>query len=143
MARLRRGELPAPGAWSGWCETIRSRGLQGESIGGIASRLGLAWPGSRSAEPVSAFLVPRPELIASLRAVGPKKTLVIVSCIRQLAETDPGDVRTPPEVLASLTDHLRERQRDVLHRRFGIGSGDRCTLEVIGRAYGLTRERIR
>ena len=39
---------------------------------------------------------------------------------------------------------LPKRVRDVLERRFGIGkSKERKTLEAIGAAYGITRERVR
>lgn len=39
---------------------------------------------------------------------------------------------------------LPKRVRDIIERRFGIGkSKDRKTLEAIGTAYGITRERVR
>lgn len=38
---------------------------------------------------------------------------------------------------------LNEKQREVLCRRFGLGGYDRQTLEEVGRAVGLTRERVR
>ena len=38
---------------------------------------------------------------------------------------------------------LNEKQREVLCRRFGLGGYDRQTLEEVGKAVGLTRERVR
>jgi DNA-directed RNA polymerase delta subunit len=41
------------------------------------------------------------------------------------------------------TEVLVERSRDIVRARFGIDSNDIQTLDGIGQAYGLTRERIR
>jgi RNA polymerase primary sigma factor len=38
---------------------------------------------------------------------------------------------------------LTPREQKVLRMRFGIGERQSCTLEEIGQAFGLTRERIR
>ena len=38
---------------------------------------------------------------------------------------------------------LEEKEREILSMRFGIGSDTTCTLDEIGRKFGLTRERIR
>lgn len=38
---------------------------------------------------------------------------------------------------------LNEKQREVLCRRFGLGGHERQTLEEVGKAVGLTRERVR
>ena len=43
------------------------------------------------------------------------------------------------EVLHTLSD----RERRVLQLRFGMGEGHGCTLEEVGREFGVTRERIR
>jgi len=43
---------------------------------------------------------------------------------------------------SNMLRELPERQKDVLSRRFGL-KGEKETLESIGEAYGLTRERIR
>jgi RNA polymerase primary sigma factor len=47
------------------------------------------------------------------------------------------------ESVTELLSGLTERERKVLEMRFGFGGGHECTLEEIGREYGLTRERIR
>lgn len=58
----------------------------------------------------------------------------------------------PAEILADerLAKHLEEcllelndKQREVLSRRFGLGGYERETLEEVGKAIGLTRERVR
>jgi RNA polymerase primary sigma factor len=38
---------------------------------------------------------------------------------------------------------LPERERQVIELRFGLGGAQPCTLEEVGRAFGVTRERIR
>jgi RNA polymerase primary sigma factor len=45
--------------------------------------------------------------------------------------------------LASVLDDLAENERRVLRRRFGLEGSEPETLEAIGRAMGLTRERVR
>lgn len=47
------------------------------------------------------------------------------------------------ERLEECLDQLNEKQREVLCRRFGLGGYDRQTLEEVGKAVGLTRERVR
>jgi RNA polymerase primary sigma factor len=38
---------------------------------------------------------------------------------------------------------LPERERQVIELRFGLSGTPPCTLEEVGRAFGVTRERIR
>jgi RNA polymerase primary sigma factor len=62
------------------------------------------------------------------------------------------NIETPDEA-ASLTlrrsdienalNALPERERQVIELRFGLTGGQPCTLEEVGRAFGVTRERIR
>jgi RNA polymerase primary sigma factor len=62
------------------------------------------------------------------------------------------NVETPDEA-ASLTlrrsdienalNALPERERQVIELRFGLTGGQPCTLEEVGKAFGVTRERIR
>jgi RNA polymerase primary sigma factor len=40
-------------------------------------------------------------------------------------------------------DSLPERERKVIELRFGLRGDQPCTLEEVGRAFGVTRERIR
>lgn len=47
------------------------------------------------------------------------------------------------EIIDNLFGELSERERDVLTRRYGLHSGIKETLESIGGAHELTRERIR
>ena len=48
-----------------------------------------------------------------------------------------------PEILNNLFSELNERERDILTRRFGLRGKEKETLENIGGAHKLTRERIR
>lgn len=47
------------------------------------------------------------------------------------------------EALEACMDELSEKQREVISRRFGLAGYDRQTLEEVGEAVGLTRERVR
>ncbi|MFA6909149.1 MAG: sigma factor-like helix-turn-helix DNA-binding protein [Patescibacteria group bacterium] len=49
----------------------------------------------------------------------------------------------PSEVVSALFKNLLPREEDVLRRRFGLGGRPEETLEQIGEAYKVTRERIR
>lgn len=47
------------------------------------------------------------------------------------------------EELDNLLDGLKERERKILRMRFGMDDGEPKNLERVGKAFGLTRERIR
>lgn len=47
------------------------------------------------------------------------------------------------QVRECLVKLLTEKERDIVCKRFGIGTGYIMTLEQIGQEYGVTRERIR
>lgn len=47
------------------------------------------------------------------------------------------------EALEECLNELNEKQREVICRRFGLGGYERQTLEEVGEAVGLTRERVR
>lgn len=50
----------------------------------------------------------------------------------------------PKQVTKKIIAEIGDRPRDVISQRFGIGEfTDRKTLEAIGKAYGITRERVR
>jgi hypothetical protein len=50
----------------------------------------------------------------------------------------------PKQVTKKLLSALPERAKDVLEKRYGLGTdGKTSTLESIGQAYGITRERVR
>ncbi len=50
----------------------------------------------------------------------------------------------PKQVTKKLLSVLPERARDVLEKRYGLGtSAETCTLESIGQTYNITRERVR
>jgi len=63
-------------------------------------------------------------------------------------DTVPGPVEVASgellrEQVHSALDQLTERERDVLEKRFGLKDGQSHTLEEVGQALGVTRERIR
>jgi RNA polymerase sigma factor (sigma-70 family) len=48
-----------------------------------------------------------------------------------------------PECVNDALYLLEEKEREIIRMRFGIGCDNTCTLDEIGRKFGLTRERIR
>ena len=51
--------------------------------------------------------------------------------------------RTLKEQMRSMLGSLNERERRVLEMRYGLIDGQVRTLEEVGEAFGVTRERIR
>ena len=47
------------------------------------------------------------------------------------------------EQMHEILEQLTDRERDVLAMRFGLKDGQSHTLEEVGQAFGVTRERIR
>jgi RNA polymerase primary sigma factor len=45
--------------------------------------------------------------------------------------------------IATALDQLTERERRVLELRYGLSDGQPHTLEEVGKAFGVTRERVR
>ncbi len=70
----------------------------------------------------------------------------LLDAIADKHKTDPAELLADEysaERLEECLLELNEKQRDVLHRRFGLGGHERETLEEVGHAIGLTRERVR
>ncbi len=51
--------------------------------------------------------------------------------------------KTIKNVVTQLLGVLNARNKDVIARRFGLKTGEKQTLESIGKVYGITRERVR
>ena len=45
--------------------------------------------------------------------------------------------------MREILDSLNKRERDVLEMRYGLRDGKYYTLEEVGEAFGVTRERVR
>jgi RNA polymerase nonessential primary-like sigma factor len=70
----------------------------------------------------------------------------LMDAVADKNKTDPADLLLDESMAEQLEESLQalnEKQREVLSRRFGLGGYDRETLEEVGRAIGLTRERVR
>jgi RNA polymerase nonessential primary-like sigma factor len=70
----------------------------------------------------------------------------LMDAIADKHKTDPADLladESMAEHLEQCLESLNEKQREVLCRRFGLGGYERETLEEVGHAIGLTRERVR
>jgi len=70
----------------------------------------------------------------------------LVEALADKNAIDPADSLTNEHLHSSLEECLQEltdKQREVVCRRFGLGGYERQTLEEVGQAVGLTRERVR
>jgi RNA polymerase primary sigma factor len=63
--------------------------------------------------------------------------------LEALAPADAADYELLKEQLEDILDTLTEREENVLRLRFGLNDGRTRTLEEVGKAFGVTRERIR
>lgn len=70
----------------------------------------------------------------------------LVEALADKNATDPAETLANEHLHESLErclSELNDKQREVLCRRFGLGGYERQTLEEVGKAVGLTRERVR
>lgn len=111
---------------------------------------------------------PRPEEIASLMekpveevermlglnervtsvdvAFGPDSDKTLLDTLTDDRPSDPCDLLQDDDLSTSMDQWLAElsdKQRDVVIRRFGLRGHESATLEEVGQAIGLTRERVR
>jgi RNA polymerase nonessential primary-like sigma factor len=70
----------------------------------------------------------------------------LMDAIADKHKTDPSELLEDENLIEHLEESLQElndKQREVLSRRFGLAGHERETLEEVGLAIGLTRERVR
>lgn len=70
----------------------------------------------------------------------------LIEALADKSAADPADTLANEHLHESIgrcLAELNEKQREVLCRRFGLEGYDRQTLEEVGKAVGLTRERVR
>lgn len=73
-------------------------------------------------------------------------TRPLVEALADKNAKDPADLLSKEDLHESLESclaELNDKQREVLSRRFGLAGYERQTLEEVGAAVGLTRERVR
>lgn len=68
-----------------------------------------------------------------------------LTTIGDLVPAEPADdsMEGVPEALAEALEGLTPREREIVELRFGLGDDESRTLEKVGQAFGVTRERIR
>lgn len=77
---------------------------------------------------------------------GTDSTKPLIDTIADQTGSDPAEILVGDDLNEHLDrwlDKLTENQQEVLARRFGLRGHDRATLEEVGKAVGLTRERVR
>jgi RNA polymerase sigma factor (sigma-70 family) len=120
----------------------------------LAQRLGR----DPSPEELAAHLGCQPQRIAQLEQIGREILSLNAQIFNDDDRTELGDIVPCPgldpeeaalesalrrDVAAAMTRRLSERERRFLRAYFGFDSGEKVTLEAIGAAEGLTRERVR
>jgi RNA polymerase nonessential primary-like sigma factor len=79
-------------------------------------------------------------------ALGPNSEKTLLDTLADEHPSDPCELVQDSEFAHSLREWLTEltdRQKEVVIRRFGLRGDEGCTLEEMGQAIGLTRERVR
>lgn len=78
--------------------------------------------------------------------LGPDSDRSLLDTIADQNVSDPAELLQEEDMresIAAWLEELNEKQREVIARRFGLGGYESATLEEVGRAIGLTRERVR
>ncbi|MFA6919262.1 MAG: sigma factor-like helix-turn-helix DNA-binding protein [Patescibacteria group bacterium] len=69
--------------------------------------------------------------------------MAILDQVRKNQFQESISVFNPVETLNTLFSYLSDKERDIIKKRFGLTVDKKYTLEEIGGAYGITRERVR
>lgn len=78
--------------------------------------------------------------------VGEDGDNTLIDSIADSHPNDPEELAEGEELMATMETFLKklsDKQQEILSRRFGLRGYDTATLEEVGRAVGLTRERVR
>ena len=78
--------------------------------------------------------------------VGEEENSSLGDFIEDLTVDAPADIATKrmlAEAVERALDDLSDREREIVRMRFGLDDGKPATLEDVGRAFGVTRERVR
>lgn len=78
--------------------------------------------------------------------IGEDGTLQLSDVIANVHQDDPQQLlckEDMSEYLRGWLDHLNDKQRDIIARRFGLDGYEKKTLQRVGEDVGLTRERVR
>lgn len=100
----------------------------------------------RPVEEIREALALAPDAISIDTPVMQDSQKTLVDVIADENNIDPSDLVQQEDLevhIAEWLQSLGEREREVIIRRFGLQGHDRGTLEEVGEAVGLTRERVR
>jgi len=100
----------------------------------------------RAAEKVRQILQVAQEPMSLETPVGDEDNSELVDFIPDSSLANPveeTDRELLREQMHAVLGQLSDREREVLSQRFGLRDGESHTLEEVGRAFGVTRERIR
>jgi RNA polymerase primary sigma factor len=101
---------------------------------------------SLSADKVQDLLQLNQDTISLEQPVGDHSDFVLSDMIEDRAMVSPDDEASRhmlDEAIHDVLGQLDERERQVVVMRFGLGDAKPATLEEVGRAFGITRERVR
>ena len=92
---------------------------------------------------MSAVISTRPAEFALLEFTPPGKEPVTIGVLLYEAASNRLDFRLRREDVERALGSLPRREREVIELRFGLNGKKPRTLEEVGQAFGVTRERIR
>jgi RNA polymerase primary sigma factor len=110
------------------------------SIEELAEHVGL------SAEKVEEFIRLNQDTISLEQPMGEQGDFVLSDLIEDHRVLSPDEVASEhmlDDAVREVLRNLDERERHVVMMRFGLDDGKPATLEEVGKAFGITRERVR
>jgi RNA polymerase primary sigma factor len=117
-----------------------------QEVGREATNEELAALVDMSVERVREILRINQDTISLEQPIGDEEDFSLSDIIEDREAVVPGDAATRLMLDAAVRDalgHLTDREQDVVRLRFGLEDGKIRTLEEVGKAFGVTRERIR
>ena len=117
-----------------------------QEVGREATIEELASQVDMSVERVRDILRINQDTISLEQPIGDEEDFSLSDIIEDREAVVPGDAATRHMLDGALRDalgHLTPREQDVVRLRFGLEDGKIRTLEEVGKAFGVTRERIR
>ena len=127
--------------WRFWTDTLRSS-KQTFIINELASEMGIKLSKPRY-ESLFDYLDYNIEELISIDSPEKDMGLIVFKCVAYAAIELGFQGYTFEELIAQTLNTLKEKEKLVLHYRYGLAGNRRHTLEEIGKSFGVTRERIR
>lgn len=155
--------------WHTWTQKLLGSSFSSTSIADLAQEIDCDWPFSRNEELLGKYLSLTLKEVLKLQGFGRKKIRTLILCVAKAFDelqhgTDPqllpekdgpaagqlavgqaggNEVLDLSEIVHQSLHSLKDRQREVLTKRYGLLGYHPMTLEEIAAELNVTRERVR